>query len=135
MSEYRQTTLYESRPVTHLFYAATNGLTVKLGQTRDVTARMRSAQLRSYRLIGSLPCSCTLTPLRHRMYCAAELNSASGLAPWRLPASEVYEASGEVLRFLAFVFDDQQAQDVIAWATRHRDAFIASNVTPLHGSG
>jgi hypothetical protein len=105
----------------HLFYAATNGVAVKVGQTKDWEKRRKNAELRSFVLIRTIPCRCSLRrDAKGRLKCEEETKWEAAHGADRLPASEQYRPSADVLTALRFIAGrDRRAVAAVDWLRRY----------------
>lgn len=128
---------WDEEHATHLLYATTDGLLVKVGMTTDLDERIRRdpGQFKGHLVIGTLPCSCMPTVRNARTYCERELWFADQHDRDRLPRSELYRASDAVINTLCGLYGEQpKASAVIEWLIGRRDDFIG-NVRDIRPPG
>lgn len=110
-----------SEHITHFFYTTTNSIVVKAGMARDVDRRMkRDRQFRGHLLIWKQPCNCVPHFINGKRKCEQEIAWENAHAIDRLPDSEHYRASRDILTALYWkARSSPRAMAVLAWLERH----------------
>lgn len=109
-------------PVTHYFYATTNSVAVKVGMAKNAEKRMkRDKQFKGHVLIWKIPCNCTPQMINGHRKCEREIRWENTLAADRLPASEQYRPSDDIMQALRWrARGDARAMAALDWLEHHR---------------
>jgi hypothetical protein len=102
-------------PPGHFFYYVTDWSSIKVGQSADVTKRMKDRQFKSATLVGKIPCDCELRrDGKGRKICEREIRWANAHANSRITGSEWYRPSTHVITSLRWLCtDDRRALAII----------------------